>query len=173
MKRAALYILMLGIACTGVGVAAGVTIEKSYTRRHLPQVVRKHFFSRHKADPACSRAEENLSVKKGRIFRSQRDKRSFHQQRGQKPGQRPESSPRHDSIRRLGQRLNLSAEQEQKVKAVLEATRKQVDAARDKFKAQIEQAKEKSNARILELLGPEQKEKFEQFRAKREQRRAR
>ena len=154
MNRATVYIVILGIACTGLGVAAGIGIEKRYTRRHLPQMVKRHLL----------RQREGLPFQRGRIptgqaHRGQMGRERFLSQQGQRPAGA-------NLIQRITRELDLSAGQKEKVQAVLQETRQQVKQARDEFKTQVEQAKEESNVQILEVLDPEQKEKFQELTTK-------
>lgn len=123
MKRAIIYVVILGIVCTGLGVAVGVAIDKRYTTRHLPRIAR--FAYRERPEPGAP-----------------------------------------DIFRRIGQKLDLSSEQRDQLKAILEESKQEVKQARDEFRAQVEQLKEKNHAQILELLNPEQKEKFQRLIAR-------
>lgn len=46
MKRAKIYIVILMIVCTGLGVAIGIAVEKRYTSRNLPKPSRS-YLSKH------------------------------------------------------------------------------------------------------------------------------
>jgi len=42
MKRAKIYIVILMIVCTGLGVAIGIAVEKRYASRNLPKTLRSY-----------------------------------------------------------------------------------------------------------------------------------
>lgn len=150
MKRATVYIVILGLLCTGLGVAIGATVTKRHIAKNLPQIVRKHLLQ-------------------------QREAPYLHMQ-GRKPGfthwqkQGPGAGK---ILERIGQELNLTSEQKDKVKTILEETREGVKQAGDEFKAYVAQTKGKSHTQITELLDPEQREKFEELTARIEERKER
>lgn len=136
MKRATVYIVILGIVCTGSGVAVGIALEKRYTRTHLPRIVRSHLLQ-HPGAGHFLRSRARLSPEER-----------------QRPGAE-------NILKRIDRELGLSSEQRDKVKAILEDTKKEIEQARDEFRTRIVQAKEKSNAEICRLLNSEQKERFQ------------
>ena len=138
MKRATVYIVILGLVCTALGVAVGVAAEKRYTRRHLPRMVKSQLLRRH------------------------------HQGKRGSFGQEGEKQRGAHRLQRIAQELNLTAEQEAQVQAILEQSKQEVTQARDEFRTQIEQTKKQSNIQILELLDPEQQEKFQELTARKE-----
>ena len=141
MKRAIIYVVILGVVCTGLGVAIGVAIEKRYTARHFPRIVRSRLL-RH---PGC--------------FHPLRRKARF------SPEERLRAR-KHNIFERIDRELGLSSKQRDEVKAILDGAKQEIKQARDEFRTQIVEVKKRSNAQILELLNPEQKEKFERLRAK-------
>ena len=138
MKRATVYIVILGLVCTALGVAAGVAIEKRYTRKNFPRMAKSQLLRRH-----------------------HQGRRGSFRQEGQKPGAA-------HLLQRIAEELNLTAEQQAQVQTILEQSKQEVTRARDEFRSQVEQFREKSNAQILELLDPEQQEKFQELTAKKE-----
>lgn len=147
MKKATLYIVILGIACLGLGAVIGVAAERRYAARNFPRMARQHFL-RHREAPHHWREE--------RMFGMHREM--------------PKGGPGM-LFERLDRKLDLSAEQNEKIQAILEQNKEQIKQARDGFKTQLEQVKESCHAQILEILKPEQKEKFEQMTSRMEERR--
>jgi len=141
MKRAIVYLAVLGALCTGLGIAVGVVIEKKYTSGHLPEIMRAHFLKQH--------GKRDLLGKKTGIDLTERLK-------GKSKG----------ILERIDRELNLSSEQKDKIKDILEESKREARQAKDKFKTYLAQLREKSNAKISEILTPEQKEKFEKLMAK-------
>jgi hypothetical protein len=45
MKRAIVYIVILGFVCTALGIVIGVTVDKIYTKRYLPEIIAAYFLS--------------------------------------------------------------------------------------------------------------------------------
>ncbi len=162
MKRATLYIVILGIVCIGLGVAGGIAIEKRYTARNLPRIVRGQLF-RH--------AERSCWQKPG--F-PQGGMQGFHQ-RGMPglPSRKGQEAGLTSTCKRIGQGLDLSSEQEEKVQVILEESKQEIKQARDGFKEQLVQVRGKSHTQILELLDPEQREKFEELTARTKERKER
>jgi Spy/CpxP family protein refolding chaperone len=50
MKKAVLYIVILGIVCTGLGIAVGIALNRIYTKRHLPRIIRDYYLSSNKEE---------------------------------------------------------------------------------------------------------------------------
>ena len=123
MKRATVYIVILGIVCTGLGVAIGIGLSKRHVRRNLPGIVR-HEILRH---PHTA----GRLAKRGMLTHRQR----------QKAG--PDKF-----LERLGQELNLSPEQAIEVQAIFEGSKKEIKQIGEQFKSQVTQVKEKSMAEI-------------------------
>lgn len=146
MKRATVYIVILGIVCTGLGVAIGIGFSKRHVRKNLPGIVR-HEILRH---PYTA----GRLAKRGMLAHRQ----------GQKAGQ-------DKFLERLGQELNLSPEQATEVQAILEGSKKEIKQIGEQFRTQVAQVKERSNVQILEVLDLEQKEKFQELTAAMEQKR--
>ena len=72
-----------------------------------------------------------------------------------------EMSRRPEIIDDLSRRLNLTDEQEVKIKEILEASRQQVKEIGEATKEKFIAIKEKTNAKIKEVLTPKQKEEFD------------
>jgi Spy/CpxP family protein refolding chaperone len=149
VRRATVYIVILGFLCTGLGVAIGATVTKRHIAKNLPRIVRKH-----------------LLQQRGAPYSHMQGRKA-----GLTHGQRQGAGPA-KIFERIGQELNLTSEQKDKVKAILEETREEVKQARDEFKAYVAQTKEKSHSQMAEILDPEQREKFEELTARIEERRA-
>jgi hypothetical protein len=66
-------------------------------------------------------------------------------------------------LNRLSNDLQLSAEQQQQLNAVLADTKARYDAIRQSVNPQYQQIREQSNERIREVLNPEQRAAFDQF----------
>ncbi len=62
-------------------------------------------------------------------------------------------------------KLNLSAEQQQKISAIMDDTRSQMDALREEMRPKFEALKVTSRARIRELLTLDQQKKFDTMNA--------
>lgn len=147
VKRAVVYIVILGVVCTVLGVAAGMLIEKRYTARYLfPQIARRHLL-RQLAGPGFPGKKIGPQLQKRIRARAEK------------------------VFERISQELELSPEQRDGVKAVLEGTREHVNQARDEFRRQVEQAKTESDTQILGILDAEQQEKFKRLKAHIAQRR--
>jgi Spy/CpxP family protein refolding chaperone len=160
MKRAVIYIAILAVACIASGIAIGVAIEKSYTNRHLPQIARARL----------TRGPQALRMQGGRL--KAKRARAFLKGRGTQEGKGPQEGREPQVLNRLSQQLDLSEEQKDKTKAILEEARKNARQTANELRNSLRQIKEESNAEISEILSPEQKEKFEQLsaRAKRQRR---
>lgn len=148
MKRATVYIVVLGILCTGLGVAIGVAIDKRNTARNLPRIVRGHLLKH----PRAARFLESKVI----TARKQR----------QKVGAAK-------LFQRINRELGLTPEQSEEVKAILEGTKQEIKQSGEEFRTYVKQAREKSHAQILEVLDPEQKEKFENLTTAIEERKER
>ena len=135
MKKAVIYIAILGIACTALGVAIGIGAEKRYTARHFPQIeLVKHI--------------QGIPMRDGRL----KDRKSKAMRRAG-----------HHALKRLSQQLDLSEEQMTEVKAILEESRQDAKKTGDEFKDRLKQIKEENKIKISKTLNPEQREKFEQL----------
>ena len=138
MKRAKIYIVILMVVCTGLGAAIGIAVEKRYTSRNLPGIVRSY-----------------LLKHPGTVHLP-----------GRKAGLSPEEKlkARVDNILgRIDRELDLSSGQRDKIKAVLEDAKQEIEQARDEFGTRVLRVREKGLAEILEILNPEQKEKFKRL----------
>ena len=72
-----------------------------------------------------------------------------------------EKSRRPELIDALSRRLNLTDEQEVKIKEILEASHQQAKEIGEATKEKFIAIKEKTNAKIKEVLTPKQKEEFD------------
>lgn len=73
-------------------------------------------------------------------------------------------------VKRLTHKLDLDDRQRDQVRAIVRATEAEIKGVRRQFRPQIEAILEKSQARIREILRPEQQEQFEKIIAKRKTR---
>ncbi len=93
-----------------------------------------------------------------------------HPRRKHCPG-RTEQDKRHsveDKVTQWSKELNLSAEQQVKVKDILSKSKDQARAVLDESKAKIKELNIKSHDEIKALLTEEQKQKFKDLRQKHE-----
>ena len=138
MKRAKVYIVILMIVCTGLGVAIGIAVEKRYTSRNLPKIVRSYFLKY----PGAA----HLSKRKAGLFPDKKLK------------------ARVDNILgRIDRELDLSAGQRDQVKAVLEDAKEEIAQARDEFGTRLLRIRKKGIAGISAVLSPKQKEKLQRL----------
>ena len=90
----------------------------------------------------------------------------------QNPGRFGQSSPnwrgRQHMMDEMKQDLNLSDEQVTKIRAIFEETRKEFQPKRFAECPGFKEMREKTNARIREVLSPEQQKRFEETIARRE-----
>jgi Spy/CpxP family protein refolding chaperone len=77
---------------------------------------------------------------------------------------------RRQNIEEMRQKLNLTADQLQRVNAVYDETHSRFEAAHNTHNQVVKQIREEHVSRIRALLTPEQLPKYEQLRAEREQR---
>jgi septal ring factor EnvC (AmiA/AmiB activator) len=45
MKRPIVYIVILGVICTALGIAIGIAVEKIYTQRHFPEIIMNYLLT--------------------------------------------------------------------------------------------------------------------------------
>ncbi|NQT00298.1 MAG: hypothetical protein HQ595_04355 [Candidatus Omnitrophica bacterium] len=128
MNKATLYIVILAVLCTGVGVVIGATVTKR-------QVVGERGFH-----------------KFGKMSGGFRDR--MHKGMGGK------------LCKRLEKKLDLTAEQSEKVQVIMETSKDQAEQARDEFKAEIKQLKGNCHEQISAVLDPEQKEEYEDLQSR-------
>jgi Spy/CpxP family protein refolding chaperone len=64
---------------------------------------------------------------------------------------------------RLTGRLQLTKEQEAQLNAILEDSRRQINAGRTELESKLQDIRAKTNERIAAILNDEQKEKFKQL----------
>jgi len=143
MKKATVYIVVLGIVCTGLGAATGVAIERNRIKKALPHVVRKQLLRNPKALQQLAGAHQKIRKAHGAKM-----------------------------VEHITKELNLTPEQQEQVKSILESAKEEVKQVQDQFKTQVQAIKEGNNERILEVLDPEQKEKFLELTAKIKERQA-
>lgn len=142
MKKATVYIVILAVVCTGLGAVLGATIAKWHITKNLPYIIRRE----------CLRHPEAM-----RHFG--RKAMDVHKERMPNKG-----------FQRICQELNLTDTQREKVEAILETGKEGIKQARDEFKTEVLQIQENNHAQILEVLGPEQQEKFKQLTEKMKER---
>lgn len=134
MKKTLVYLVLLGVSCTALGIVSGIAIEKRYTKTHLPQIVRQQM------------AQHPGALKRlGKRF-------------GKHPGQQKQQM-----IKRIVEKLDLSEEQKEQIKSILDATKKEIDTVRNEFRAKLAQFKEDSHEKISQVLTEDQKVKFEEI----------
>lgn len=77
----------------------------------------------------------------------------------------------HRMLERFSRKLDLTAEQKEKVGAVLESSRQRMEALWKEGRPKFDAIRESTNTEIRALLGPEQREKFDKLNARMEARR--
>ncbi len=77
---------------------------------------------------------------------------------------------RRQYLNELQSRVNLTADQVQKVNAILDDTDGRFNQARDQHHQAIEQIKEDHRAKLRAIMTPEQLPKYDQFRTERDAR---
>ncbi len=77
------------------------------------------------------------------------------------------------ALARLTETLDLTAEQQGQVKAVLEENFAERDEMREAHRQEMETLREQNHTRLSAVLTPEQVEKLDQFREKRQEKRER
>lgn len=65
-----------------------------------------------------------------------------------------------DIFRRVAKELNLNKEQKEKVKQILDEARKKLSLTGDKSREEVKAIRDESNIKIMEILTPQQQEKF-------------
>ncbi len=146
MKRAKIYIVILMIVCTGLGTAIGIAVEKRYTSRNLPRIVRSYLVKHQGAARLSGRKSGRVP---GKMLRARMD----------------------NILKRVDRELDLSSPQKDKIKAVLEDTKQEIEQARDEFRTRVLQAREKGTAGIAAVLSPQQEKKFQRLLAGRKEKR--
>jgi hypothetical protein len=76
-------------------------------------------------------------------------------------------------VGRLSRKLDLDRAQQEKVRAIVTETRRDIDEIRKPVQAQVEAAIESSRARVRVVLRPDQQETFDRIQAERRKRRER
>ena len=110
-----------------------------------------------------------LGVVTGIAIEKQNTKQKFlkyaaaKQQRGKKFYQQMAQHAGKKLLEALEDKLDLTQEQKDQVVKILEETRERVKNLQDKNFTVITQIKEEGHAQILEILNPEQQEKFKQL----------
>jgi len=135
MKKPIFYIVILGTLCVAVGLVAGIGIEKIYTFRNLPQIVKNYLLKNPGSYGILKKAIKVSS--KGKL-------------EGSYGG----------IFKKLNRRLRLSSEQKDKLRMILNEAKQEIDKARTQFRSDIGYIQEKVISRISEILEPKQKEKF-------------
>ncbi len=134
MKRSVVYVIVLAVLCTVAGIGIGLVLERKGVYPDLRQ--RRQYVARQLRE----------RFREGRPLRhyGQEDKGAF-------------------LLERLTERLDLSEEQVQKIKEILEDTRKEIVTARDSFDGSIKEIIEKSHTKIQTVLNPKQQEEFKEM----------
>ena len=73
-------------------------------------------------------------------------------------------------VKKLNRRLNLDSRQEEQIRTIIHGTHEEMKALRNSFRPQTEAIIERSQAKIREILTPEQRKKYEQLIAERRER---
>lgn len=71
-------------------------------------------------------------------------------------------------LNEFSSKLNLNAEQKEKISVILEGTRAKMDALKNEMHPKFEEIRSATKAEIRILLAPEQQQKFDHLEAKRE-----
>jgi Spy/CpxP family protein refolding chaperone len=66
-------------------------------------------------------------------------------------------------LERIGRQLDLSPEQEQRIAEIIEESHREAGALHEEILPRVEAQLEQTRQRILEVLTPEQRERFEEF----------
>lgn len=134
MKKGVIYIVILAIVCLVAGVVLGTFLEKRYMTNQFRHAIKERIQQRQKqmADPEVQKKfrEDRQTKAKERI------------------------------LDRLNEELALSDEQVQEVKAIIESTEKEIHTLGEEIKTKFTEVREQGNEKILEILNPEQQEKF-------------
>src|SRR3989338_4992578 len=78
---------------------------------------------------------------------------------GEQPEQRKAQKPK-DIFKRVAEELNLNQEQKEKVKQILDEAHKKISLMGDKSREDLKAIRDESHAKIMEILTPQQQEKF-------------
>lgn len=70
----------------------------------------------------------------------------------------------HDRMEQLADRLNLNADQKTKVQQILGDTREQLRAVRRESEPKVNEIRQQADARLQEVLSPEQWQQFQSMR---------
>jgi len=89
------------------------------------------------------------------------------------PPQVTDVERRAQKVQRLTQELNLSADQQKQLDAIIAGVQAQYKAIRQSTEPQIDQARQRGREQIRAILTPEQKPKFEEFLKRLDQERKR
>ena len=138
MKRAYIFVVLLVVSSLAVGVVAGILIEKKLTSNYIRQVVRT-----------------KLQIGKERFFtpgfvKGQRDRRELFKKKFKMK-----------VLERLDSELSLSEEQRKEIEQIFGDTEKEIKSLSKEMKSKFIEVRKKSNDKILNVLTPEQQEKFE------------
>lgn len=87
----------------------------------------------------------------------------FYAQRLMRPGEPPAMAGRLFGAH-LARRLDLSEEQQEEIRAILEESRREGEELRNRMRPEVEMLMQRTRAAIEEVLTPEQQEKFEEMR---------
>jgi Spy/CpxP family protein refolding chaperone len=79
------------------------------------------------------------------------------------PAQITDAEKRAQKVQRLTQELNLTAEQQKQLEAIIASVQAEYKAIHQSTDPQIDQARQKGREQIRAILTPEQKPKFEEF----------
>ena len=67
---------------------------------------------------------------------------------------------------RFSKKLNLTSEQREKISSIFESSRQEIQKMQAEIKPRFEEIRTSTNAKIREVLNPEQQKKFDEMEAK-------
>jgi Spy/CpxP family protein refolding chaperone len=79
------------------------------------------------------------------------------------PAQMTDTEKRAQKVQRLTQELNLTADQQKQLEAIIASVQEEYKAIRQSTEPQLDQARQKGREQIRAILSAEQKPKFEAF----------
>ncbi len=137
MNKNAVYLAVFGVLCVLTGVVVGAGIAKKVD---FPYLSSKR--------PNFTEKAERFMWHRSKDFKAPKDFRA----RGGRGKER--------LFTMLTDKLELNQEQQVKVKAIMEETRREISQVGKDVRQSIDTIKEKSNQKIMEVLTPQQQEKF-------------
>jgi len=142
MNKNMVYIAVLAVMCVLAGAVVGASIARNVSfpwpcRGGQDFAEKAEFFMRHgPAQPG-----EHYFMKHG-------------------PHKSGEKGSGGDILEMFVTKLDLNKEQEAKVKEILDKTRQEIDEVGKNIRSAISEIKDKSDKKIMDILAPEQQQKF-------------